>query len=167
MKANARSGAHAEAPGWSSGGGQSAHDWWTQEVFPWGLPKLTSEPKTAKIDFGKSILGSEQSEQFCRPHFRLCNDFFETFRGFGVLGSVDGEGDPNSSLSYNNLSAACEGFIRHRTPPSNPPRPPLLRGRFGIEIGSNEEIDVESMLNRCGGGCVWAKRGQFVIPSFY
>ena len=31
--------------------------------------------------------------------------------------------------------------------PSNPPRPPLFRGRFGIEIGSNQEIDVESMLN--------------------
>ena len=45
-KANARPGAHSEAPGWSSGGGaspaprtgkpgQSAHDWSTQGVFPW------------------------------------------------------------------------------------------------------------------------------------
>ena len=33
------------------------------------------------------------------------------------------------------------------TPPSNPPRPPLLRGRFGIEIGSNQKIDVELMFN--------------------
>ena len=36
-----------------------------------------------------------------------------------------------------------------RTPPSNPPCPPLLRGQFGIEIGSNQEIDVESMSKRC------------------
>ena len=28
------------------------------------------------------------------------------------------------------------------TPTSNPPRPSLLRGRFGIEIGSNQEIDI-------------------------
>ena len=35
-----------------------------------------------------------------------------------------------------------------RTPPSNPPRPPLLRGRFGIKTGSNPAIDVESMSNR-------------------
>ena len=35
------------------------------------------------------------------------------------------------------------------TGPSNPPRPPLLRGhRFDIEIGSNQDIDVESMSNR-------------------
>ena len=37
----------------------------------------------------------------------------------------------------------------HRTPPSNPPRPPLLRGPFGIDMKSNQEIDVESMLNWC------------------
>ena len=46
----------------------------------------------------------------------------------------------------------CEESIRHRpprTPPLNPPRSPLLRGRFGIEIGSNQEIDVESTSNRC------------------
>ena len=36
-----------------------------------------------------------------------------------------------------------------RTPPSNPPRPPLLMGRLGIETGSNQGIDVESMSNRC------------------
>ena len=52
----------------------------------------------------------------------------------------------------------CNGDInfpnnKHVTgPPSNPPRPRLLRGRFGIEsgnqMGSNQEIDVESMLNR-------------------
>ena len=36
-----------------------------------------------------------------------------------------------------------------KAPPSNPPRPPLLlRGQFGIEMGSNQEIDVESMPNR-------------------
>ena len=34
-------------------------------------------------------------------------------------------------------------------PPSNPPRPPLLSGQFGIEIGSNQDIDVKSMSNRC------------------
>ena len=42
------------------------------------------------------------------------------------------------------------------TPPSNPPRPPLLRGQFGIEIGSSDRklmsnqcrIDAESMPNR-------------------
>ena len=28
-----------------------------------------------------------------------------------------------------------------RTPPSNPPRPPLLKGLFGIEISSNQEGD--------------------------
>ena len=56
----------------------------------------------------------------------------------------------------------CEGLIRHRppgTPPSNPPRPPLLSGRFGIDSASirhrfdiltlfRGRIDVESMLNR-------------------
>ena len=44
-----------------------------------------------------------------------------------------------------------EGFIRHRLPdpPSNPPRPLLLRGRFGIDIGSNQEIDLESISNQC------------------
>ena len=35
------------------------------------------------------------------------------------------------------------------TPPLNPPRPPRLLGRFGIEVGSNQEIDVELTLNRC------------------
>ena len=34
-----------------------------------------------------------------------------------------------------------------QTPLSDPPRPRRLRGRFGIE-GSNQEIDVESMLSR-------------------
>ena len=37
------------------------------------------------------------------------------------------------------------------TSPPDPPHksasPPLLRGRFGIEIESNQEIDVESMPN--------------------
>ena len=48
MKANARPGAHSEAPGWTSRGGaspaprtgkpgQSAHDWSTQGVFPWKI----------------------------------------------------------------------------------------------------------------------------------
>ena len=48
MKANARPGAHSEAPGWSSGGGaspaprtrkpgRSAHEWSTQGIFPWHL----------------------------------------------------------------------------------------------------------------------------------
>ena len=36
-----------------------------------------------------------------------------------------------------------------RTSHSNLPRPSLLRGQFGIEIGSNQEIDVEQMSNRC------------------
>ena len=46
------------------------------------------------------------------------------------------------------------GFVRcllgtgPRTPPSNPPRPPLLRGQFRIELESNQEIDVESMSDR-------------------
>ena len=60
-------------------------------------------------------------------------------------------------LCYNlSRIQSCEGFIR----PSNPPRPPLVRGRsgtdlaliqhrFDIDLGSNQEIDVESMLNRC------------------
>ena len=30
-------------------------------------------------------------------------------------------------------------------------RPPLLTGRFGIKIGSNQDIDVESMLNDARG----------------
>ena len=45
-------------------------------------------------------------------------------------------------------------------PPSNPPRPPLLKGRFGIDSTSNRHrnrvksgnrcrIDVKSMLKRC------------------
>ena len=53
----------------------------------------------------------------------------------------------------------CEGFIRHR--PRGPhPRIRLalpssgvdlasIQHRFDIEIGSNQEIDVESMSNRC------------------
>ena len=48
---------------------------------------------------------------------------------------------------------ACTG---PQTPPSNPPRPPLLRGRFGIDLTSirhrnrlNQEIDAETMSNRC------------------
>ena len=54
-------------------------------------------------------------------------------------------------LKYLSTSAcSCEGFIRHR-PPGPQPRIrlalPLLKGRFGIEIGSNQEVDVESMLN--------------------
>ena len=55
MKANARPGAHSEAPGWSSGGGvspaprtgkpgQSAHDWSTQGVFPWFDPAPQTDP---------------------------------------------------------------------------------------------------------------------------
>ena len=56
------------------------------------------------------------------------------------------------SSSHHFLLLFCEGLIRHRpprTPPSNSPRPSLLRGQFGIEIGSNQEIEVESMSSRC------------------
>ena len=53
----------------------------------------------------------------------------------------------------------CEGLIRHR-PPGPYPRIRLalpssgvdlasIQHRFGIEIGSNREIDVDSMSNRC------------------
>ena len=42
----------------------------------------------------------------------------------------------------------CEGSIRH-SPPGPHLRIRLIRGRFGIEIGSNVEIDIESMSNRC------------------
>ena len=41
-----------------------------------------------------------------------------------------------------NANASVLGTQRFRTRP-------LLRGRFGIEIGSNQELDVESMSNRC------------------
>ena len=44
----------------------------------------------------------------------------------------------------------CEGIIRQR-PPGPHPRiasPSLLRGRFGIEVRSNQEIDVESESNQ-------------------
>ena len=40
-------------------------------------------------------------------------------------------------ISVNDKVHVCEGFIRHRppqTPPSNPHRPPLLRGQFGIDL---------------------------------
>ena len=51
------------------------------------------------------------------------------------------------STAFGNCS--CEGFIRHRPPRPRPRiRHALLRGRFGIELGSNQEIDVESMPNR-------------------
>ena len=36
----------------------------------------------------------------------LSGDFFETFRGFRVLGSVDGRRDPKSTLTDQNLSSA-------------------------------------------------------------
>ena len=42
-----------------------------------------------------------------------------------------------------NHKGNCEGFIRCRAPRNR------LAGRFGIEIGSNHETDVESMSNRC------------------
>ena len=53
----------------------------------------------------------------------------------------------------------CEGFIGHRPPGSHPrirlALPSLavdlasIQHRFDIEIGSNQEINVESILNRC------------------
>ena len=61
---------------------------------------------------------------------------------------------PNSGWTLHtwNLHQTCEDIFRHRPPPdptleSASPSPP--QGRFGIEIGSNQEIDIESMLNRC------------------
>ena len=57
------------------------------------------------------------------------------------------------------IDKSCEVFIRHR-PPRAHPRIRLaltssgvdlasIQHRFDIEIGSNQEIDVESMSNRC------------------
>ena len=54
------------------------------------------------------------------------------------------------------LVSFVRGLIRHRpprTPPSNSPGPPLLKGRLGIETGSNQKTSMsnrcQSMLNRC------------------
>ena len=58
----------------------------------------------------------------------------------------------NIRQNYLNLALPCEGFIRHspsQTPPSNPPRPPLVRGRFGIDLTSiRHRFDI-AMSNRC------------------
>ena len=52
----------------------------------------------------------------------------------------------------NKNSRVVRGLLGTAPPnptPSNPPRPPRLRCRFGIEVGSNRcRIDVESMPNR-------------------
>ena len=73
------------------------------------------------------------------------------------------------NLHFRSVGVTCVNlsFVRGllgtgppRTPPSHQPRPSLLKGRFGIDstsirhwfdikIGSNQEIDVESMSNRC------------------
>ena len=49
----------------------------------------------------------------------------------------------------------CEGFIRHRPPGPHPrirlalsPTQGSIWHRFTVEIGFNQEIDVESMSNR-------------------
>ena len=70
-------------------------------------------------------------------------------------------GPPGCSKSpFDEHPKHCEGFIRHspaRTPPSNPPHTPLLKGRFGIDSTSIRRRNwVEwgsrcriSMSNRC------------------
>ena len=62
--------------------------------------------------------------------------------GGGVLPRAVGARPPIWGLSI----LAVELNVLWCSP--NPPRPPLLRGRFDIEIRSNE-IDVESMSNQC------------------
>ena len=64
------------------------------------------------------------------------------FSGFGVSGLLAGRG-PHCKFRL------VRGLLGTGPRTSNPPRPPLLTGRFGIEIGSNQEIDVESMSSPC------------------
>ena len=92
MKANARPGAHSEAPGWSWGGGaspaprtgkrgQSAPDWSTQRVFPGqGLFKITI---------------------YFESNTRMQLLFFELFRGLQLQVSVVFR--INSHCSYSSL----------------------------------------------------------------
>ena len=74
---------------------------------------------------------------------RVAKNFVEKFRGNYLQCLANNLPEPGVVRDY--LAEAPQ------TPPSNPPRPPLLKGRFGIETGSNRcRIDVESMSNRCG-----------------
>ena len=90
-----------------------------------------------------------------------CTGVLQQGRGSQGQTKLERNLGPHSGIRV--LETQTEGFIRHRplpTPPSNPPSPPLLRGRFGIDLTSIRhrfDIDfliwpyfaVESMLNRC------------------
>ena len=76
----------------------------------------------------------------------LSGDFFETFRGFGVLGSVDGRGDPKSCMQKMSACMVLTNFFKRRLLQksegnfSNKVAGEFCRGFFGQLFGAFSDL---------------------------
>ena len=115
----------------------------------WGARPLQDIPDLISVQF--HILWTEYSLD------RRGVSTVQTGHVHGMVVLSKGGGVPPNFCTLKTVTSlheGCEGLIRQR-PPGPHPRIhlalPSSRGEFGIEIGSNQEINVKSMPNRPSG----------------
>ena len=112
------------------------------------LSPVARQAPTKRLEERSWIFSPETATAFLNfsdmRRVAISGDFFETFRGFGVLGSVDGRGDPGSlALRVVIFLFPCNPPHPNRTPRPSHPRQldfSTFRVRFALEGGNRASV---------------------------